>query len=234
MIATYKIIIYTIMHFFLIPKLYYLKMFKDYPFRKNYMHKIAVKWGKKIFKILSAEVEVIGKENIPDKPVVVISNHQHALDIPLLMAYLGNQPSFIAKKELKKIPFFSTWMSNIGCIFLNRKSAREALISFKEGAKQIQKGQSVIIFPEGTRSNDLLPFHKGSFKLPVMAGVQILPVTIVGTEHIDSKKHDKNKITLIIDKPLDTSSLDREGKNGIHLKVREIIQDNMEKYKKII
>nr|HXK50897.1 lysophospholipid acyltransferase family protein [Clostridiales bacterium] len=150
----------------------------------------------------------------------------------LLFAKMTNNPSFIAKIELSRIPLFASWMRMLGCLFIDRSSPRKGLESFKAAAEIIKKGQTVIIFPEGTRRPTIIPFKKGSFKLPIMAGVPILPVTIVGTEKIidNFKAGRSSKITLVIDKPINISALSKEAQNTIHDDVRAMILKNFEKY----
>ncbi|HQO08793.1 MAG TPA: lysophospholipid acyltransferase family protein [Clostridiales bacterium] len=183
-------------------------------------------------KWVRTDVKVIGSENIPDVPVVVISNHQAAFDIPLLFSVLTNKPSFIAKIELSRIPLFASWMRMLGCLFIDRSSPRKGLESFKKAAEMIKKGQSVILFPEGTRRPTIIPFKKGSFKLPLMAEVPILPVTITGTEKITAnfKAGKRSGVTVIIDKPVNISALDKDKRNIIHEDIRALILANFEKY----
>ncbi len=218
----------------LFPKVKYLALFKSQKEQKDFVYKTAYNWGKNILNFTNTTVEVIGLENVPKEPVVVISNHQSTVDIPLLLKILPNQASFVAKIELRKTPVVATWMEIMGCIFIDRKSARAALQSFKEGAEMIKKGQSVIIFPEGTRTPEMLPFKKGSFKLATMAKVPILPVTIVGSEKVladGNFRNRENLVKVIINKPVDLSKLEKPQLNVIHEDIRNIIIENFEKYK---
>jgi 1-acyl-sn-glycerol-3-phosphate acyltransferase len=227
-----RFFIFTLSHFAILPYIYYKKATLGFEEFKKYISKYPPNWGSKILKWSDVDVDVLGIQNIPDEPVVIVSNHQAGYDIPLLFAKMTNHPSFIAKIELSKIPMFASWMRMLGCLFIDRSSPRKGLESFKAAAEMIKKGQTVIIFPEGTRRPHIIPFKKGSFKLPLMAGVPILPVTIVGTEKIipNYKAGKRSIVTLVIDKPINIASLDKEKQNTIHDDVRAMILANFEKY----
>ncbi len=110
-------------------------------------------------------------------------NHQSALDIHVLLAYLPFSFKFIAKRSLFLIPFFGWAIKRAGYISLDRENPRKALKAMDEAAKRIQDGTNILVFPEGTRSVDgnLLPFKKGAFSLALKARVPIVPVGICGT-----------------------------------------------------
>ena len=221
-------VLYTGSHILLVPYLVWQARKRDQVLLKKYTFGVAEKWGRRMFRLFNTEVEIIGRENIPDEPVVVIANHQAGMDIPLLLGFLPNKVSFIAKKELKKMPVVSTWMKYLNCFFIDRSSARSALASFQECSSLIKNGQSVVIFPEGTRNPDLMPFKKGSFKLPIMAKVPILPVTIIGTEKAFS--HGRKKVRLVIGQPVSTSNLSKVEQENLTMQVEKIIKDNFQNY----
>lgn len=221
-------VLYTASHIFLVPYLIWVSRFKSKVFLKNYTSGIAEKWGKRLFSFFQIDVEIIGLENIPEQPVVVISNHQAGMDIPLLLGFMPNKLSFIAKIELKKMPVVSIWMRYLNCFFIDRSSARKALASFQECSSLIKEGQSVVIFPEGTRSKELMPFKKGSFKLPIMAGVPVLPVTIIGTEKAFQKG--RKSVRLIIDKPVQTATVTKDKQDEMVDLVHQTICGNFSKY----
>jgi 1-acyl-sn-glycerol-3-phosphate acyltransferase len=74
-----------------------------------------------------------------------------------------------------------------GYIPLDRSDGRKALKSMEEAARTIRSGKSVVMFPEGTRSEDfkLLPFKRGGFMLAARAGVPVVPVTINGSGRVN-------------------------------------------------
>lgn len=207
---------------------------------KRFAKKKAKEWGKFIIRRTGSKVEIIIKdkealEKIKDDSVVVVSNHQSNMDIPLIMGYFPKQVGFVAKKEMETWPIMGMWMRKIECIFLDRKDRRAGMLSIKEGVEKIKNGDSVVIFPEGTRSKtgEIAEFKKGSFKLASDPGVHIVPVTIKGTIEILGKGNKNiskvNSVQLIIDKPIDTSEMDRMEKKGLAKKVSDIIIENYKK-----
>jgi len=140
-------------------------------------------WGRVVLWATGSKVKVSGIANIPPGPVVVMGNHQSYFDIMLMLGYVEKPLSFIAKKELIKVPLISPWMTHLGCLFLDRRDVRQASQIFQLAVKKVQGGWSMVIFPEGTRSrsNELGEFKKGSMKLPIRANVPIVPVSIDGT-----------------------------------------------------
>lgn len=140
-------------------------------------------WGKLGINMAGITVTLSGTEQIPDGPIIVMSNHASNFDILALQGYFPRPLSWIAKKELFRIPVFGWSMKRGGYIPLDRGDGRKALKSMEDAAQQIKSGTSVIIFPEGTRTRDgqLLPFKRGGFLLAAKAGVPVVPVTINGS-----------------------------------------------------
>ncbi|HEX9081160.1 MAG TPA: lysophospholipid acyltransferase family protein [Holophagaceae bacterium] len=116
------------------------------------------------------------------QPVIFMSNHESQLDPPVLIHALSVPAVYIAKKEVKLIPFVGWAAMAAGVIFIDRRDRERAIKSIHEAALQIRGGKNVVIFPEGTRSRtgQLLPFKKGGFALAVDAGVPIVPMATVG------------------------------------------------------
>jgi 1-acyl-sn-glycerol-3-phosphate acyltransferase len=150
---------------------------------KGYYGWYARFWGRLGIAMAGISISVSGEEQIPDGPIIVMSNHASNFDILAIQGYFPRPLSWIAKKELFKIPVFGWSMRRGGYIPLDRGDGRKALKSMDEAAQQIRSGTSVILFPEGTRTRDghLLPFKRGGFLLAVKAGVPVVPVSIQGS-----------------------------------------------------
>ena len=120
------------------------------------------------------------------QPVIFMSNHESQLDPPYFIAALPLPAVYIAKQELKLVPFIGWACWAAGVIFIDRRDRERARRSIDAACQQIRGGKSVVIFPEGTRTPDgsLLPFKKGGFALALDAGVPIIPLAIVGSRGI--------------------------------------------------
>ncbi len=215
--------------------------------RYKYSSRIAKTWGKNIVWASGSKVNVIYDDSLEDiekikstgEAVILISNHQSNIDIPVLIGYFPMFFSFVAKKEMKKWPLIGRWMRSFDCIFLDRKNPRQGMKDMKEAIEKIKKGHSYVIFPEGSRSfnGEIQEFKKGSFKLATDTGAKIIPVTLIGTYSVQSRKSLRIKpnknIKMVISKPVETINLSNDEKKVIDEKIRDIILKKYEYYSKI-
>lgn len=116
------------------------------------LHKTTTKWAKNMVRFTGSTVDVKGLENIPDRHVLFVSNHQSNFDIPLLMGYVPKFKGFVAKIELEKVPVISWWMKKMNCLFLDRNDMRQSLKVIIQGIGLLKAGNTMVVFPEGTRS----------------------------------------------------------------------------------
>ncbi|MDD2581368.1 MAG: lysophospholipid acyltransferase family protein [Desulfuromonadaceae bacterium] len=144
-------------------------------------------WARLALALNGVKITLAGAAHLPAGPVIFMSNHQSNFDILSLLAALPRQIHWIAKKELFEIPIFGSSMRRGGYIPLDRGDGRKALQSMDEAAATIHQGKSVVLFPEGTRTQDgnLLPFKRGGFILARKAAVPVIPVTINGSGKIN-------------------------------------------------
>jgi len=179
------------------------------------IYRIAQVWGRFIIFVAGCTMEVEGTENVPKSGgLCFVSNHVGYFDIVLLIAYAGRPFGFIAKKELAFLPLFNMWIYILGGLFIDRKSLRNALNTINRGVKRIQNGESMLIFPEGTRSKDrgLLPFKSGALKLATNALSPIVPIAISGSYEVFEKNMLVNKahVRITFCPPINTAEMSAE------------------------
>jgi len=156
----------------------------------NLAHRISSLWARSLCRFNGIQVKITGLENISlDHAQIFVANHQSFFDIFALSGYLPVQIRWVAKAGLFKIPFVGWAMKAAGYISVDRSNKRKAYQSFVATVEKIKQGCSVVIFPEGTRSEDgtIGPFKKGSNLLAVRAKAPMVPVTIKGTGSIIKK-----------------------------------------------
>lgn len=191
-------------------------------------------WALRLMKLAGATMEVTGKENIPEGPVVFAANHQGYADIPLLLTQLDKPNPLIAKKELEKVPLLRDWMTELNCIFIDRDNARQAMDSLKKANELLSEGYSVCIFPEGTRSKggEIKEFKGGTIRLATRAKVPIVPCCIEGTYNmLEANKGFKitpAKLQLHILPAIETADLSREEIKALDERLRSVIKEKRE------
>lgn len=139
-------------------------------------------WGKGFIRIGGWKVQVEGVEHLPAGGAILASNHQSLVDIPLFVAALPREVRFLAKRELGRIPLFGTAMASAGNLFVDRDDPQDAVHLVRKATDRMERGQMVVVFPEGTRSRDgtIGEFKPGAFYLARKTGVPLLPVLIEG------------------------------------------------------
>lgn len=150
----------------------------------NTPHKVASLWSRLLCRWNNIEVEIRGLENIlKNQAQIFVANHQGYFDIFTLTGFLPVQIRWVAKSSLFRIPFVGWSMLSAGYIPVERNSSKKAYRAFLNTIETIKAGNSVVIFPEGTRSEDgtIGPFKKGGQLLAQRSGAPMVPVTLAGT-----------------------------------------------------
>ncbi len=153
------------------------------------VHFLARLWGRALAFCAGIKIVIKNKEKLyRGGPVIYLANHQSMFDIPVFYSMLDSEFRWMAKSSLFKIPIVGWGMTGAGYIPVERGDRKKAMESLFHAADRIAGGASVIIFPEGTRSENphegMLPFKKGGFILAKKANVTIQPITIWGAHHI--------------------------------------------------
>lgn len=114
---------------------------------------------------------VEGKFNAsPDKPLIIIANHQNMYDIAFLVSEVRTKVvRFIAKKQLaRRIPTVSLLLRIRNGILIDRDSGRDAIAVLRDFAPKLEnENLCCVLFPEGTRAKDgkLKPFKRVGLKV---------------------------------------------------------------------
>lgn len=129
--------------------------------------------------------QVKGREHVPSYgPLLVVSNHIHLADPPLVALSIGRRAVFMAKEELFRYRFSSYFIASFGAFPVHRgRLDRQAL---RQAERVLAENLALVMFPEGMRSRggQLRPAFSGSALVALRSGAPILPVAITGTERI--------------------------------------------------
>lgn len=197
----------------------------------EYIYKTAREMATHFMNISNTKAVVTGRENIPKEPCIFICNHQAIFDVFLLISNIDIITAFIAKKEIKSYPLIGFWIGAMHSVFLDRSNVREGMKAINEGAENVKKGYSMILFPEGTRSlkSEMGEFKRGSLKLALKASAPIVPITIDGTYKVletgnQVRGHD---LKMVVHKPLYLDKLAEDEKKHLPDIIYKIINNGL-------
>jgi len=127
---------------------------------------------------------VIGIDNIPKTGALIIAaNHQSNFDPPLLSASIPRKVNFLAKSSVFTGNIVNYLLKAYGAHPVNRNSID--LKAYRWATNLLNKGQVIVIFPEGTRHpKSMQEPKKGAAKLAMATNAKIIPVGITGTENL--------------------------------------------------
>ena len=128
--------------------------------------------------VLGIDYRVIGMENLPDRPAVILSKHQSAWETLAFQVIFPPQV-LVLKRELLWIPFFGWGLALASPISIDRASGAHALRRMAElGRERLAQGFWIAIFPEGTRvpPGRRAKYHPGGAWLAVHCGAPVVPV----------------------------------------------------------
>ena len=119
------------------------------------------------------------KEDLPH-PCIYCGNHVSYLDIVVSYLITPHYFVFMGKQELDKAPLFRIFFKEMN-ILVDRKSSMASHKAFLRAGEEIEKGNSIFLFPEGTISSagTLRPFKSSAFKLAIEKQVPVVPVTFL-------------------------------------------------------
>lgn len=196
-------------------------------------------WAWTLMRLGGVKLEIKGRENLPKgETVVYMANHQSDLDWPVIFMAVPGQYLFLAKKELFEVPIFGTYMRIQKYIPIERDRILKSFKTYDDIVSLIRSGNSIVIYPEGTRSHskELQRFKSFSFAFLKEARVRVVPIAIDGSIDIQkkgSKLISPGKVKVTILPPIgfeDIYHLDvKEFCSGASDRVRQALLDVLEK-----
>ncbi len=167
------------------------------------------------------------------KQYVFCANHMSYLDIVLMGGFLPTFNFFMAKMELSKIPLFNIWFKTID-VPVKRESLRNSHEAFTQAGHKLDKGASLLIFPEG-RIPDNAPIMKyplklGAFKLAIEKGIPVVPVTIFDTMNrfnVFTYFMSPGKMRMQVHAPIQTADLSIDDAKMLAEKVYSMINQDL-------
>lgn len=187
-------------------------------------------------------IRTIVKYETPlDKDAVYVYTPNHASFVDIVIAYkfIPNYFHFLAKGSLAKIPLFSImfWKTHIP---FDRSSKTESNIAFTRASADLEKGYSIMIYPEGTQNPNkgtLLKFKSGAFRMAVEKQIPVVPVTCLNALEIMPPQKQllklrpggPGKLLVLVGKPIHPSEVNNDAE-ALSEKVYTIVLKNLEEY----
>jgi 1-acyl-sn-glycerol-3-phosphate acyltransferase len=148
------------------------------------------------------------------------------MDTPTIMGTIPLEFRFFAKEGLFSIPFLGWHLRHAGHLPVVRDDPRASIKTMSQGAKLIrERGISVLIFPEGGRSEvQIRPFKEGAAYIAIKAGVPVVPIGLVGTRNalpMHSMLVRGGKVRLLVGDPIETAGLTLHDRGRLNLQLQE-------------
>lgn len=195
--------------------------------RGRLAHGCARAWSRWILGTTGVRVDARGLDRVDGaRSYVFVSNHQSIYDIPVLFASIPAQLRIISKASLGAFPVLGWHLRWTGHLLVDRKRAGAGTLG--QVARMIRRGDSLIVFPEGTRSRDgrVARFKRGLFLLAIEAGVAVVPVAVGGTRHVMLKGRlmtCPGDVSVVVHDPISTDGLTREDARRVAEQARGVV-----------
>lgn len=202
----------------------------------NTQHRIASWWGKSLLWIAGAPMSAEGMEHIrPGVNYVFTANHLSYMDTPAVLAQLQAQFRFLAKQELFRWPGIGWHLTRAGHIPVPLDDPRGRLRTLNQAVEMIhKKGISLLIFPEGGRSEDgiLQDFKAGAAFFAIKAQVPLVPMALIGTREVlpmHSLIFRPRPVKLVVGTPIETAGMSIKQRGELSDMIRAQISEMIEK-----
>ncbi|RPJ84937.1 MAG: 1-acyl-sn-glycerol-3-phosphate acyltransferase [Acidobacteria bacterium] len=180
-------------------------------------------------KLAGIRYRVAGREHLPRaRTAVYCANHESNVDAPLLFLVLHRGLRLLFKREFARVPILGRACTIAGFIPVERGNPRQSQAAVDQAAQALARGESFLVFPEGTRSwtGQMLPFKKGPFIMAIKAQVPVVPVAIHGGRAAMARGSAIIRPVLVdvrVGEPVETTGLTHADRDRLVAAVRERI-----------
>ena len=117
-------------------------------------------------------------------------------------------------KKIGEFPILGSWMKYVDSVFVDREDTRQTLLSIDQAIDNLNRGQSMVVFPEGKINDGVqtFDFERGWLRMVTNSGVPIVPITIKNSYKIlsyNGRAMRPSRVECIISKPIETLGLKR-------------------------
>jgi 1-acyl-sn-glycerol-3-phosphate acyltransferase len=175
---------------------------------------------------VGVRVRIAGRERIPMGACLFVANHTSSADAPAVVGAIPRRVAILLKESLFKWPIAGQAFTLAGFIPVNRGERDSAIASVEKATASLRRGQSFLIYPEGTRSHDgrLQDFKKGAVVMAIKAGVPIVPVACSGAHRVMRKRSLKiypGEILVEFLDPIDSSKYSFDERDALNDRVHD-------------
>ncbi|MDL2214849.1 1-acyl-sn-glycerol-3-phosphate acyltransferase [Dysgonomonas sp. OttesenSCG-928-M03] len=188
-------------------------------------------WSKILCRTALCKIKVKQNDKLdPEQSYVFVANHQGAFDIFLTYGYLEHNIKWVQKYELRKIPFVGKASEIAGHVFVDSSSVRAMTRTISQAEKELQKGVSMVIFPEGARTENgrMGRFKKGAYIIATQMQLPIVPITLNGPYDIlkihSKQMHFGKTLEIVVHDPISTTGLTEEDIPRLIKETRDTIE----------
>jgi fatty-acyl-CoA synthase len=169
-----------------LPTLWLLVAFAGDAARTN---RLVRRGARLLLRLGGLRLTVVGLERLPrDGSVIMVANHSSFLDTVALFAALPIDYRIVVNHVDATRPFLALVNRKAHHIVVDRTSRRSQAQCARTMIDAVERGDSLLLYPEGTRNSELGAFHGGAFRTAARTGRPIVPVAISGTGYVMPRK----------------------------------------------
>jgi 1-acyl-sn-glycerol-3-phosphate acyltransferase len=198
---------------------------------------IRIFWAKFLTTLIGIKIDVKYESSVIEKQnYIICANHKSYLDIILMYLIINKDFAFLGKSEILKWPVINIFFKRGVDIPVYRGSKTRSHECLELAEKEIKRGRSIVIFPEGgwdKTGKNMRSFKNGAFQLAIDTKCPILPITFKNnydlfTDHKDISGTAKpGKAKVVVHNSIAVANLNREDLVNLKDQIFQIINKEL-------